>query len=83
MVVRKSPGAPARDQSLRYLNNYLTTSDWCRLDDATTGEGAHNNTITDRLRKLGIQWAAETSLVKWIVAVLLDVEFKNSSRWPS
>lgn len=80
---RAASGAPPRDQTVRYLNNFLTSSDWATLDDPTSNQALCNRIVADRLCALGIRRAAEDGCVKWAIVVLLDRDYKVLGRWPS
>jgi hypothetical protein len=81
--LRKSSGAPPRDQSLKACYNYFTRKDYHILDDPMTFKAKRDSIVVIRLDRLGIRRASEERLIKWVIVLLLDVEFKISGRYPS
>jgi hypothetical protein len=76
-------GAPARDQFMRHMNNYLTTSDWAVLDDPRSTPEQRDVRISDRLAKLNVTRASEENLIRWAITIALDCENKLYRSWPS
>ena len=81
----KASGAPCRDQSMRHMNNYLTCSDWCVINDIRSNPDQRDYRVAERLIKLGVkpQCASEDKLIKWAITINLIAEHELYNTWPS
>ena len=70
-------------QTLLYLYKYLTASDWAIIEDRRASENKKVHTLVHRLQLLGITEPGHEQCLKWLVVVLLHVEYENASTWPS
>ena len=80
---QQSSGAPPRDQCIRYVNNYLTASDWHILDDPLTPVQRRELVVACRLKRLGVRRASEDGLIKWCIVILVDIEYTHTGVWMS
>ncbi len=85
VVVPRGPssGAPPRDQTIRYVNNYPTASMWDVLEDPKSNPAQRDTTLASLLTSLGIRRASEEGCIKWAMVVLLHVENNATGTWPS
>ena len=80
---RNAGGAPQRDQFMRTMNNFLTGLDWGKLDDKKTTPAQRDAVVANRLQSLGVRRGSEIGLIKWAIAILVDLEFQQTGTWPS
>ena len=80
---KASSGAPARDQTIRYLYNYLPNDVWCVLEDPKSSSSKRDATMCNFLTKLGIRRASEDGLVKWVMVIIIHCEHNATGVWPS
>ena len=78
-----SHGAPARDQTMRHMYNYLTVRDWEVMTDSRSSGAQREAVITARLMKLGVRRASDEGLIKWAMCIIMEIEFQITNAWPS
>ena len=77
-------GAPCRDQSIRFLYNYLPQSTWDILDNPKSSSSARDVALANLLTKLGIRRPSEDGCIKWAIVLLLHCEQNaTGAAWPS
>ena len=75
-------GTP-KEQSMRHMNNFLTSGDYLVLDDARASLAKKTNVVCHRLSRLGVRQAGHDGLLKWAMVILLHCEFELTHSWPS
>ena len=78
---KKCSGAPPRDQTLKAWYNYFTLKDYAVLDSPLSSEQRRDAQVLERAGRLGIRRASEEHLIKWLMSLLMDVEFKVSGQY--
>ena len=78
-----SAGAPTRDQYIRHLYNYLTAKDHAILDDPRSSPSQRDSCVVSRLKGLGIVSASELGLIKWVMVMITEAEFRAYGTWSS
>ena len=77
-------GAPCRDQSIRFLYNYLPQSTWDILDNPKSSSSERDVALASLLTKLGIRRPSEDGCIKWAMVLLLHCEQNaTGGAWPS
>ena len=77
-------GAPCRDQSIRFLYNYLPQSTWDILDNPKSTASERDVALASLLTKLGIRRPSEDGCIKWAIVIILHCENNASGgAWPS
>ena len=76
-------GAPNRDQTMRFMFNFLSRRDNSVMDDYRSTASQRDVCLCNRLGRLGVRRASETGLIKWILTLLIDAEQKLYGKWPT
>ncbi len=76
-------GAPARDQIIRFLNNYPRLSDWHVLEDHRSSPAKRDQCIAELLSLLGIRRASEEGCIKWAMVIIMHIENNINGGWQS
>ena len=78
-----SPSSNLGGQTLRHIENYLTPSDWSKIDNGATESNVRDGVFACRLLSVGCFRISEDGTVKWAMACSLATEHQLYGTWPS
>ena len=78
--IKNTIAANVKPQLLVHILNYLTTTDWDKLNDVSVQLQSKVMCIVLRLVRLGVRSLHEQTC-KWVVAALLHLLYKSTNQW--